>query len=156
MSVETEKRHFYSWNQNSSSIFRLWNIDIFIVRLMSASEREVPKLVYHIFLTVNNWHKTVITHGYDLASPQIQRNQIRWKHEHYDYDPCLEMLMLSGSTELTAHVWWIKFVKEILLVSNFIIRIQSFLNVCNNTICKQKLSFSQYISGVPNFMIFFN
>ena len=30
----------YSWNQNPSSVFRLWNIDFFIVRLTSTSERE--------------------------------------------------------------------------------------------------------------------
>ena len=87
------------------------------------------------------WCKTIITHAYDIALPQIQRNQIWWKHEHYDCDPCLETLSLTGSTELTTHFWWIKFVKEMLLVPTFIIRIQSILNVGNNTSFKQELSF---------------
>ena len=40
------------------------------------------------------------------------------------------------------HVWWIKFVIEMLLVMKFVIRIQSISKVCNNTIfLKQKLSF---------------
>ena len=73
-----------------------------------------------------------------LASPQIQGNQILWKHEHYDYDPCLETLMLTGSAKLTTQVWRTKFVKEMLLVSNFINRIQSILNVCNNAVFKTR------------------
>ena len=32
------------------------------------------------------WRQTIITHDYDLESPQIQRNQIWLKHEHYDYE----------------------------------------------------------------------
>ena len=43
------------------------------------------------------WCKTIITYHYDLASPKIQRYQSWWKHEHYDYDHCLETLTLTGS-----------------------------------------------------------
>ena len=56
------------------------------------------------------------------------------KNEHYDYDPGLETLTLTGCAQLTIHVWWIKFVKEMLLISIFIIGIQSIINVCNNPI----------------------
>ena len=46
----------YYWNQNPSSVFTLWNTDVFIVRFASGSAREVPKLVCKIFLTFNEWH----------------------------------------------------------------------------------------------------
>ena len=93
------------------------------------------------------WCKTIITHDYDLhvVSPQIQRNQVWWKHEHYEFDPCLETVTLTGSAELTRDVWRIKFVKEMPLVSNFIIRIQNILNIYDKTLFKQKLSTSSQI-----------
>ena len=89
------------------------------------------------FMMSCGWCKTIITHYHNLASSQIYRNQIWWKHD--DYDPCLETLTLSSFAELTAHVWWIKFVTEILLISNFIIKFQSILNVCNNTNFKTRV-----------------
>ena len=42
------KEAFYYWNQNSSSVFRVLNIDVFIVRLTSASERVRTKLILRI------------------------------------------------------------------------------------------------------------
>ena len=53
---KNKKGHFCSWNRNLSSVFRLWNIDVFIARLASSSEKEVLKLVYKLFFTINERH----------------------------------------------------------------------------------------------------
>ena len=45
-----------------------------------------------------------------IASNQIQEHQLLLKHEHSDFDHCVEILTLNSSTELTLPFWWIKVV----------------------------------------------
>ena len=83
----------------------------------------------------------------------MQRNRIWWKYEHHDYDPCLGTLTLGGFAELTTHVWWNKFVKEMCYwYKNCVIRIQSILSVCNNTVFKTRVKFLFPLSICQSFV----